>query len=394
MSNKQLRIGIFGGTFNPPHNGHVHAAKAASDHLRLDKLMVVPAGMPPHKNLPEATATAEDRLHMACEAFSGIDAALIWSGEVFEPLPSYTIDTVKKISGIYPGAAMYLLVGTDMYLTLEVWKDSADLMNHVTPVVFARETGDLAPINRYSEQLQAKFNVKTEIVSAKPLTISSSQIRDMLPKRHGVGYMADTNYSYIIEHKLYGAKPNWDWLRDKARGMLKPARIPHTDGCEAVAKHLAGRWGADIEQACEAAILHDITKSNTVEENIEILEEHGCPAPETDRSAEKLLHAITGALVAKAKFGASEAVADAIRWHTTGKPDMSILEKVIYLADYIEPTRSFDGVEMLRELAYQDIDKAVAAGLELSIKEIEAKGLRVDPMTTTALEFILGRTIQ
>ena len=74
-------------------------------------------------------------------------------------------------------------------------------------------------------------------------------------------------------------------------------------------------------------------------------------------------------------FGVSEEISQAIRWHTTGKPDMTTLEKIIYLADYIEPTRNFDGVEQLRELAYEDLDKALALGLEMSLEELRRQNV-------------------
>ena len=88
----------------------------------------------------------------------------------------------------------------------------------------------------------------------------------------------------------------------------------------------------------------------------------------------KLLHAKTGAALARDLFGVSDRVYEAIRWHTTGKPDMTLLEKIIYLADYIEPTRDFPGVEKLRELCYEDIDEAMALGLSMSLEDIRSYG--------------------
>lgn len=99
-----------------------------------------------------------------------------------------------------------------------------------------------------------------------------------------------------------------------------------------------------------------------------------------ERSHPKLLHAKTGAAVAKHVFGENEAVERAIYWHTTGRPDMTPMEKIIYLADYMEPTRSFPGVEPLRELAYKDLDRALLMGFELCIDELirEKKNLCTD----------------
>ena len=101
----------------------------------------------------------------------------------------------------------------------------------------------------------------------------------------------------------------------------------------------------------------------------------------------QLLHAKTGAAVAKAVFGMPEDICRAICRHTTGKPRMSLLEKIIYLADYIEPTRSFPGVDTLRELAYSDLDMALMRGLEMSVEDIRARGDEPYVDTLDALEY-------
>ena len=103
----------------------------------------------------------------------------------------------------------------------------------------------------------------------------------------------------------------------------------------------------------------------------------------------KLQHAITGAEIARDVFGVSDAVYEAIRWHTTGKADMTTLEKVIYLADYIEPTRDFPGVEELRRAVYEDLDRGLLRGLEMSIQEMENWGNPVHEDTLRARDFLV-----
>ncbi len=157
--------------------------------------------------------------------------------------------------------------------------------------------------------------------------------------------------------------------------MLSPRRIPHVQGTEEEAVRLAERYGADVGKAREAAILHDITKN--VDQNAQLIlcDKYGIILDRDERSNEKLLHAKTGAAVANDLFGADEDVCQAIYWHTTGRADMTVLEKVIYLADYIEPTRHFEGVEPLREIARRDLDAAVLQGLRMSIEEIKSRGV-------------------
>ena len=105
----------------------------------------------------------------------------------------------------------------------------------------------------------------------------------------------------------------------------------------------------------------------------------------------QILHAVTGAEMARRSFGVSEEVCSAIRWHTTGKPDMSLLEKIIYLADYIEPTRDFEGVEKLRRLCYEDIDEAMILGLEMGLEELRRLNIEPHPDSVEALDWYINR---
>ena len=134
-----LRLGIYGGTFNPPHIGHVRAAAEAVRALGLDVLLVVPSGMPPHKTLPAGTPAAEDRLELCRLSFAEMSYTEIIDRELREAGVSYTVDTVDAILSRYPGAEVYLIMGTDMYLTLESWKDAERLLDAVTPAVLAKK---------------------------------------------------------------------------------------------------------------------------------------------------------------------------------------------------------------------------------------------------------------
>jgi len=381
-----LKVGIFGGTFNPPHIGHERSAKLAARLLELDLLVIIPAGIPPHKTLPAGTPPADMRLHMTRCAFENEPSTTISDIEIRKPGQSYTIETVSAVKESYPDAELFLLVGTDMYLSLETWFNSEILLNSVTPAVFSRGTDDLEQIGSYSQVIAEKYGTSTRTVMNEVVDISSSQIRGMLPQRKGAGYIKDTIYSYIIKNRLYNAKPDWDWLRVRAYSMLDEKRIPHVRGCEESAVQLAQHWGVDADDAREAAILHDITKRLSTDENLEVLEKHGVAVSKLEHHGEKLLHSKTGAVMARSEFGVSDEVYDAIMWHTTGRAGMSMLEKVIYLADYIEPTRELDGIEDLRAVAYQSLDKAVKMGLQMSIADMTERGITPNKTTFDALD--------
>jgi len=141
----------------------------------------------------------------------------------------------------------------------------------------------------------------------------------------------------------------------------------------------------DPDDAREAAILHDITKKLDFRENMCIIAEHTVIIGDLGGNDVKLLHSITGALLAQSMFGVSTEVANAIRWHTTGRTGMSMLEKVIYIADYIEPNRDFPGVEDLRQKAFNNIDDAMIMGLEMTIGNLLARGITPTATTYDAL---------
>jgi len=357
-----MRIGIFGGAFNPPHIGHVNAVKAAAERQNLEMLIVVPTGIPPHKPLPQCTPDPGIRLQMTKNAFSDVPNTIISELEIYSLDNNYTIDTISAIQKEFPGADLHLLIGTDMYDTLDTWKDSKALIELVRIIVLSRET----------------------------INISSTELRDMFPERKGFEYVCPATYALIIKHRLYGAKPDWDWLRKSAHLMLDPDRIAHVDACEAEALRLAMHWKVDIDDAREAAILHDITKKLDFNENTCIIAEHGIDIGDYGENEAKLLHSITGAAIAQSVFGVSRPVADAIKAHTTGSLEMSTLAKIIYLADYIEETRDFPGVDTLRRLAYENLDAAMIMGLEMTINDLHERGIAPHAKTYNVLRALKG----
>ena len=172
-------------------------------------------------------------------------------------------------------------------------------------------------------------------------------------------------------------------LRKKAWQMLDAKRIPHVAGCEEEAVCLARRWGESPSAAAAAAILHDVTKRLSATEQLSLVKQYAIVCDDALLASPKLLHAVTGAAVAKAEFCMPDEICNAIRWHTTGKPEMTLLEKIIYLADYIEPTRNFPGVDALRKAAYEDLDSALALGLSMSLEEVRHGG--AEPYIDTVL---------
>ena len=125
-----------------------------------------------------------------------------------------------------------------------------------------------------------------------------------------------------------------------------------------------------------------------MEEQLKICRQYGIVLDDLEQKAVKLLHSKTGACIARGVFGQPDAVYDAIFWHTTGKADMTTLEKVLYIADYMEPNRDFDGVERLRHLAYTDLDKAMLLGVEMTIQEMQQRQVPLHTNTLQARDWL------
>jgi nicotinate-nucleotide adenylyltransferase len=170
--------------------------------------------------------------------------------------------------------------------------------------------------------------------------------------------------------------------------LLKPNRVAHVLGCRDTAVELAKHWGADVTDAARAGILHDITKALDGPLQLTLCRCYGKILGEFSQKYPKTLHALTGSLVAERIFGENEAVVSAICHHTTGKADMRLLEKIIYVADYMEPCRDFPGVEKLRELAFSDIDAALKLGLEMTLVHLANQGNEVSPESREALAWL------
>ena len=382
-----MKIAIYGGTFNPPHRGHVESLQAVYEQAKPDRVLVIPASIPPHKELAAGSPDAEKRLELTRLAFKELPYAEVTDMELTRTGKSYTSDTVAELLSKYPDAELMLAMGTDMFLSFETWHEYRYLIDNVTMLVFARREGEDEKIFKYGEYLESKYGAKINYIMHDPLPISSSEIRRLLPRRLGRELLPGVVFARIVKNGDYAAKPDFPWLREQSYAYLSPKRIPHVQGCEWEAVRLAKRWGESEEDAAEAGILHDITKKLVLSEQLILSEKYGIINDTYETANVKLLHAKTGAALARDLFNISDRVYSAIRWHTTGKPDMTLLEKIIYMADYIEPNRDFPGVDKLRKLAYEDLDAAMALGLKMSLEDIRSYGAEPYEVTVSAYEW-------
>ena len=360
------RIGIFGGSFNPPHNGHIEAARQCVEKLALDRLIFVPDATPPHKTLADGSPTARQRYEMVQLAARSIPRCEVSDMELQRSGKSYTVDTLRQFQAQYPTDELLLLMGTDMFLSFDRWREPDEIARMAQVVCMHRREAGGALRRELTEQTQRLHALGARVVMAEngALELSSTTVRRMLAFDCAERYLPRDVLAYIRANGLYGMVEDrhglfYDALRAQSLALHDEKRVPHAIGTSELAKTLGERYGADAALCARAGILHDVTKALRAPEQLALCERFAVELTAEERENPKLLHAITGAAVARAIFGECDDVVRAIRWHTTGRADMGVMEKILYIADYAEPTRDFPGVERLRAALARSLDEAV-----------------------------------
>ena len=198
-----LRIGIYGGTFSPPHKGHIAAAKAFMEQMWLDILYVIPTATPPHKEM-EVDVSAKDRLEMCRLAFEELDGVCVSDLEIARGGKSYTVETLRELSG--EDRRLFFLCGTDMMLTLDRWREPEEIFRLCYPVYIRRDNDrslDAVIVNKIA-QYQKDFGKVVRRIVADPIEISSSQIRQMIAEGSDLsGVVTKKVENYIRNNHLY-----------------------------------------------------------------------------------------------------------------------------------------------------------------------------------------------
>jgi len=387
------KIGIYGGTFNPPHIGHLRLAQSALQTLHLDKILMIPDRIAPHKSMPAVTPSAIQRFEMLQCMVKGQPNLEVSDLELRREGPSYSYQTVALIRKQYPDAELYLLIGSDMLLTFQKWKESDLIAKQVTICAFLRGIkGEKDAVVAEKKKLEAD-GVRVKLIENSVTQISSSDLRRMLVFRCADTFLTPNVSDYIHKNGLYGTARNYrklttGELEASVIALLKESRVPHVLGCAQTCVELARLYGVNEEDARRAGLLHDITKALDEPLQLTLCQEYGMILDKFYAQNPKTLHALTGSLVAKEIFGENKSVVEAIRCHTTGKADMNLLEKIVYVADYMEPNRVFPGVEELRNLAFSDINKALKLGLTMTLDMLRQQQRQVSPESIQALAYL------
>ncbi len=197
-----VKIGILGGSFNPVHNGHVRLAKLYKNALKLDIVLVIPANIPPHKSA-ENLVSAEDRVNMLNLAFAECDFVKISKIELEMSGKNYTINTLKKLKEVYPNDEFYLIIGGDMFLCFETWREYEQILSICKVCTAPRTKGELELLYDYQNKIDNNKD-RTIILDAPVLQISSTEIREKAKSREALkDLVPEKVFEYIIQKDLY-----------------------------------------------------------------------------------------------------------------------------------------------------------------------------------------------
>ncbi|MDR2752778.1 MAG: bis(5'-nucleosyl)-tetraphosphatase (symmetrical) YqeK [Oscillospiraceae bacterium] len=344
MQNKTAgRIGIFGGTFAPPHIGHLRAAEYFHKAAALDLLLIFPAGQAPLKDAPGLCA--QDRLELCRRTFS----CPVSDWETRRPGKSYTIDTLRHVRGAYPGARLFLLVGADQAAQFARWKDYDEILRLCTVCALRRDDCPVAT--------DLPIRVLPGFV---PVDISAARLRAMADPSPWMTPAAADYYAL--------------------RQLLPPARVRHSECVSVAARQLALQTGANPAKAAFAGLWHDCAKAMPFNVQADWCARAGMPLTAHEVAAPQVCHAFAGAAwLACNKNITDSDILGAVRWHTTGHAGMTLPEEVVFVADLISADRSYPDVETVRALAAQSLHAASVYILEFVFSKLKAQGKPVHP---------------
>ncbi|MCI8867401.1 MAG: nicotinate-nucleotide adenylyltransferase [Anaerotignum sp.] len=397
-------IAIMGGTFDPIHNGHLVTAEAVRHRFKVDRVVFIPTGRPAHKTDKQVTHN-EHRYLMTVLATMRNENFDVSRIEIDRPGITYTIDTIKALKKICrPDVRLYFITGADAIHQIMSWKEPERLLTLCDFVAVTRPGYRKNQMFEEIGEIREKFASRIHYMEVPALAISSSDIRERARKGEPIKYLLPQEVEdYIHKFKLYQNMEKdevkfmlpIETMREKLQSALSVKRYIHTMGVAEEAIKLAEIYGTqkDQQKAQAAGLLHDCAKDYPEEMRLRFCREYKVKLDDVMERQTDLIHPFLGAEVARREYLVTDGeILDAIRYHTTGRADMSLLEKIIFIADYIEPNREkFEGLEEARRLAYLDLDMAMRYILEETIAFVKQRGRLLHPLSLEALEYYKNR---
>lgn len=396
-----MNTGFFGGAFDPFHIGHLAIIEAALESGRLDHLLVVPTGLPPHKS--RKLAMSGYRWRMLQLALQDMPKTEISSLEVKRPgLYSYTaLSLLAARSELekrgWGKQKLFLVVGSDVLDTFDSWYKPREVMQQAT--LFCALRGELSSAEKKhcrekARELERRYGGKVEFFQMKAVELSSTELREALRS----GETPKHVFPKAVERFLESNKPYcWmDEMNDLPEGTylklaryeqkiwdyLPAHRLVHSLNVAHYAMHLARVHRLDIEEAGMAGLLHDCCKHFPIEDQIRLARKRS-PLRYLQR---EIVHGPAAASYLRQMWGiANENILRAIHYHTTARTGMSDLDKIIYLSDKTEFGRRFRGLEKIRHAAERDLDEAMILCLQEHCLALARDEKKIHPLTMACL---------
>ena len=366
-----MNIIIFGGNFDPIHIGHINMArKAAKDYNAIVYLVPSPIGM-----WKTESASKKDKLNMLKLAIEDypelqIDEFELNSGK---PTNNYSIDTVEYFVKKFPNDKIYFLIGEDQAMNFHRWVKAKEI-SELVQIIYYPRSGYSVPIE----------NMKTyhmKFIKGQTFDMSSTDIRDLsklnLPRKV---------LNYIIDHELY--------FVPRVKAMYTEKRYNHVLSVARLACEIADANGLLTDEHnygryFVAGYLHDIAKSMSREEQLEMINYN---YPDNKEMPIFSYHQFVGAIIAEQQFGINDQeILDAIRFHATGRADMSPMERIVYAADKLDPLRGYDSSKLI-DLMKQDYEIGFVMMIRTNKNYLESTGKMTDnPWTQECFDYYLNR---
>ncbi|MCL2049264.1 MAG: nicotinate-nucleotide adenylyltransferase [Defluviitaleaceae bacterium] len=386
------KLAILGGTFDPLHNGHLAVAEAVRDAFEPQCVLFIPSGQPPHKQEDKPVTDTIHRYNMVLSAICTHPFFDVSRLEIDRQGLSYTVDTIEDLRRICPASAeIFFVVGADALMEIHTWH-GADRLLKLCKIIAVHRPG-YEVCNETLENLRASTEV--HLLEGPNLAISGTMVREKFHARQALGGLIPRSVeAYARAHSLYNLPPvtlsqeRFEAIKSVLQQRLSPRRFRHTLGTVAEAEKLALRYGADVNNARWAALLHDCAKEYSADKKRELCKTWGIELDEIISKDIDVTHGWLGAESARRDFYVTEhEILQAISRHTIGGSGMSLLDKIIMLADYIEPHRdpAYPPLAKMREQAYVDINKALVIGISDTIGDLEERGKAVHPCSRSVL---------
>ncbi len=363
-----MKIGIFGGTFNPIHMGHINMIKDIKSNLKLDVVYFVPTYQTPDKEFQIEKITPKDRYKMTSLALKEINEPWlkISNFEFKQKGTSYTYKTIKHFKEQYPDDKLYWIMGEDRYFGFKSWKNYEYIKENSKIVVFRRS-------DKVNKQIKEDKSVR--YIYNKYYDISSTNILNNIEWDK----IPTSTKKYIAKKKLY--------VKTLVFNVLKEQKYQHSIAVSSHAKRLSNRYRFNrVNDAIFAGLVHDLFKLKSIDWQREYYDKNNKDL-DNPFIPDKVLHGFVCAIWLEQEYGIKRKdIISSVKYHTTANKNMNKLDKIIFVADAIATDRKGHKIGTLRKLAYLNLDETFKKILKQTYKIQNNKHGGAHPFTIDGIE--------